>query len=83
LDRGAWLWHKSNCHFALAQYEETQATLLLQILQRGATEGYRVHAAYQCAVLQLTTDEKIYGYGYSGHDSRFDAGTKVDSLATV
>jgi N-alpha-acetyltransferase 15/16, NatA auxiliary subunit len=60
MDRGAWLWHKSNCHFALAQYEETRATLL-QILQRGATEDYRVHAAYQCAVLQLTTDEKFAG----------------------
>lgn len=60
VDRGAWLWHKSNCHFALGQFEDTQTTLV-QILQRGATEDYRVHAAYQCAVLQLTTDEKFTG----------------------
>ena len=62
MDRGAWLWHKSNCQFALREYDNARKTILT-LLQRGATEDYRVHAAYQCAVLEITTttDEQFMG----------------------
>ena len=52
MDRGAWLWHKTRCHMALRHYDDAKSTLW-QLFQRGATEDYRVHAAYQCAALQL------------------------------
>jgi tetratricopeptide (TPR) repeat protein len=52
VDRGAWLWYRMQCYFAMEEWEEARKVCLL-LLQRGATEDYRVHAAYQCAVLEL------------------------------
>jgi N-alpha-acetyltransferase 15/16, NatA auxiliary subunit len=52
VDQDAWLWHTVICHFALQQYDDARQALY-QLMKRGSTEDYRVHMAYQCAVLQV------------------------------
>ena len=79
MDRGAWLWHKTRCHMALHQYDDAKATLW-QLFQRGATEDYRVHAAYQCATLQLATDEVFAGMDTLATTRRLTPDQKLNLL---
>jgi N-alpha-acetyltransferase 15/16, NatA auxiliary subunit len=58
VDQDAWLWHTAVCHFALQQYDDAREALY-QMMKRGSTEDYRVHMAYQCAVLHLPWSSTI------------------------
>ncbi|KAI2513134.1 NMDA receptor-regulated protein 1 [Fragilaria crotonensis] len=80
MDRGAWLWYKTRCHMALQQYDDAKATLW-QLFQRGATEDYRIHAAYQCATLQLTTNEVFAGMDTLATTRRLTADQKTQLLS--
>lgn len=54
MDTGAWLWHKVLIQFALGEYQKVQDVIVERLFPRGATEDYRIHAAYQCDFQRIT-----------------------------
>ena len=52
VDRGAWLLARARYQLQLKQYDEAKRTFL-SLFERGASDEYRIHSGYMCALLEL------------------------------
>lgn len=59
VDEGAWLAAKARCQLSLGRFSDAIDTYLL-LFRRGATEDYRVHSGYMCALLEIDDIDRCH-----------------------